>query len=61
MMKRMATAREVAEYMRIPVKMVYRKTRRGDLPHYRSGRTIRYKLSEIDEALRVSAGGDADV
>ena len=52
-MQRMATAKEVADYMKIPVQMVYRKTKRGELPHYRSGRVIRYKLSEIDEALKV--------
>ena len=52
-MQRMATAKEVADYMKIPVQMVYRKTKRGELPHYRSGRLIRYKLSEIDEALKV--------
>ena len=51
-MQRMSTAREVAEYLHIPVAVVYRKTQSGDLPHYRLGRAIRYKLSEIDEALK---------
>lgn len=51
-MKRMMTAREVAEYTHIPLQMIYRKTRRGELPHYRLGRTIRYKLDEIEEVMR---------
>ena len=57
-MQRLMTAREVAEYMRIPVQMVYRKTRNGDLPHYRLGRTVRYKLAEIEAALKSQTGGD---
>jgi len=58
-MQRMMTARDVAEYMQIPIQMVYRKTRSGDLPHYRVGRSIRYKLVEIEKALKVR--GDEDV
>lgn len=60
-MQRMMTAREVAGYMRIPVQMVYRKTQSGELPHYRLGRSIRYKQDEIDAALKVKTGGDENV
>lgn len=51
-MKRMMKAREVAEYAQIPLQMVYRKTKSGDLPCYRIGRSIRYKVEEIDEAMK---------
>ena len=51
-MQRMATAKEVADYMRIPVQVIYRKTQRGELPHYRCGRSIRYKLAEIDAVTK---------
>ena len=51
-MKRMMTARQVAEYTQIPLQMVYRKTKSGDLPCYRIGRSIRYKAEEIDMAMK---------
>ena len=56
-MKRLMTARQVSEYTQIPLQMIYRKTKRGDIPCYRSGRTIRYKLDEIEAAMK----GDEDV
>ncbi len=51
-MKRMMTAKEVSEYTQIPLQVIYRKTRNGDLPSYRSVRTLRYKQKEIDEAMK---------
>ena len=51
-MKRMMTARQVSEYTQIPLQMVYRKTKSGDLPCYRIGRSIRYKAEEIDMAMK---------
>ena len=60
-MQRMMTAKELADYTKIPIQVIYRKTRMGKLPHYRSGRTVRYKLNEVEDALKVRAGGDADV
>ncbi len=51
-MQRMMTAREVSEYTKIPLQMIYRKTQSGDIPCYRIGRSIRYKVEEIDTAMR---------
>jgi excisionase family DNA binding protein len=48
----MMTAREVSEYTQIPLQMIYRKTKSGDLPCYRIGRSIRYKVEEIDMAMK---------
>ena len=51
-MQRMMKAKEVAEYTQIPLQMVYRKTRSGELPCYRLGGSIRYKKEEIDTAMK---------
>lgn len=51
-MQRMMTAREVSEYTQIPIRTIYNKTKCGDLPCYRIGRSIRYKVEEIDMAMK---------
>jgi excisionase family DNA binding protein len=51
-MRRMMTAREVSEYTQIPIRTIYNKTKCGDLPCYRIGRSIRYKVEEIDMAMK---------
>lgn len=56
-MQRMMKAKEVAEYTQIPLQMVYRKTRSGEMPCYRIGRSIRYKIDEVEASMR--GGRDA--
>lgn len=56
-MERFIKASELAAHLRIPVQMIYRKTRRGEIPCYRIGRSLRYKRSEVEEAMR--GGADA--
>ena len=56
-MKRLMKAREVSEYTQIPVSTIYRKTKSGELPCYRIGRSVRYKLEEIEAAMK--GGNDA--
>ena len=51
-MRRMMTAREVSEYTQIPIRTIYNRTKCGDLPCYRIGRSIRYKVEEIDMAMK---------
>ena len=51
-MRRMMTAREVSEYIQVPIRNVYDKTKSGELPCYRIGRLIRYKVEEIDMAMK---------
>lgn len=51
-MRRMMTAREVSEYTQIPIRTIYNRTKSGDLPCYRIGRSIRYKVEEIDMAMK---------
>jgi excisionase family DNA binding protein len=56
-MQRMMKAKEVAEYTQIPLQMVYRKTRSGEMPCYRIGRSIRYKIDEVEASMK--GGHDA--
>ena len=51
-MRRMMTARQVSEYTQIPLQTIYNRTKSGDLPCYRIGRSIRYKVEEIDMAMK---------
>lgn len=55
-MERLIDAKALADHTGIPLQMIYRKTRRGEIPCYRSGRTIRYKRSEVEASMR--GGGD---
>lgn len=52
MVERMLLAKEVADYMRMDVQTIYRKVKSGELPCYRSGRAIRFKLDEIEMAMK---------
>ena len=56
-MQRMMKAKEVAEYTQIPLQMIYRKTRSGEMPCYRIGRSIRYKIDEVEASMK--GGHDA--
>jgi excisionase family DNA binding protein len=48
------TARDVAEFLRIPVSTVYDLARRGVLPAHRVGRAWRFLRQEIEEWLVAS-------
>lgn len=54
-MERLLRANEVAEYVGENVRTVYRKAEDGTYPCYRSGRLIRFKMSEIDLAMKEEA------
>lgn len=56
-MKRMMKAKEVAEYTQIPLQMIYRRTRKGEIPCYRIGGSIRYKIEEVEASMK--GGRDA--
>ena len=55
--ERLMTAREVASYLRCSVTTVRRLVLRGKAPHYRLGRMIRFRRSEIDAWLAAHHGG----
>lgn len=46
------TARQIADHTGVCVRTIYRMMERGELPHYKIGRQIRYKLEEIEEATK---------
>jgi excisionase family DNA binding protein len=56
--ERLMTAREVASYLRCSVSTVRRMVLRGRVPHYRLGRLVRFRRSEIDAWLAVHQGGE---
>ena len=46
--KKLLTISEVAVYLSIKVKTIYARVEAGEIPHYRIGRLIRFRLDEID-------------
>ena len=53
----MWTAKQVADYTQVSVRTIYRMKDRGELPYYQTGRCIRFKQEEVDEALK---GGEKE-
>lgn len=46
-------AEEVAELLRVPLRTVYEWARRGQIPHLRCGRLLRFDQAEIIRAFHV--------
>lgn len=46
-----ATAREVAQHLKVSLSWVHKATRSGAIPHHRVGRSLRFRLSEVDRAI----------
>ena len=55
----MMIAREVAAYLRCSSSTVRRMVRRGQIPHYRFGKLVRFRLSEIERWLALHHEGSA--
>ena len=55
----MMIAGEVAAYLRCSPSTVRRMVRRGQIPHYRFGRLVRFRLSEIERWLALQQEGAA--
>ena len=45
------TIERLSDYLNIKVKTLYVKVEAGEIPHYRIGRLIRFRLDEIDAWL----------
>ncbi len=52
MPERFVKASEVAEHTGLSVDAVYREQRLGRIPAYRIGRRVRFRLSEVENALK---------
>ena len=50
---------EVAAYLRCSPSTVRRMVRRGQIPHYRFGKLVRFRLSEIERWLALHHEGAA--
>lgn len=48
---KLLTIPELAAYLSIKQKTIYSKVEAGEIPHYRIGRLIRFRLDEIDTWL----------
>lgn len=46
--KHLLTISEVAAYLNIKQKSIYAKVSAGEIPHYRIGRLIRFRIDEIN-------------
>ena len=57
--KKMMIAGEVAAYLRCSPSTVRRMVRRGQIPHYRFGKLVRFRLSEIERWLALQQEGAA--
>ena len=55
----MMVAGEVAAYLRCSPSTVRRFVRRGQIPHYRFGKLVRFRLSEIERWLALHHEGSA--
>jgi excisionase family DNA binding protein len=54
---RLLTAEEVAEIIGMRVDYVYALSRRGQIPHLRFGRTLRFRAEAIEGWLRAGERG----
>ncbi len=48
----MMTAKEVAEHTKLNVRTIYRMKDRGEIPYYRCGSALRFKLDEVEQAMK---------
>ena len=57
---RMISADELAAVLNLTVDSVYRLVRRGVLPAFRVGRTVRFDLDQVEAALAVRLDEDME-
>ncbi len=51
---------EVAAHLQVAKDSIYRWVASKGFPAHRVGRLLRFKLSEVDEWVKTSAGGDGE-
>lgn len=54
----LVTASEVAEYLHCSVSTVRRLAAKGKIPHYRLGKIVRFRRSEVDAWLLLYQAGE---
>jgi excisionase family DNA binding protein len=50
------TTSELAELLRVTETTIYRMARRGELPYYTIGRSMRFRNGDVDEFLKRCRG-----
>ncbi len=50
------TAQELAQMLRVTEMTIYRMAKRGQLPFYSIGRSMRFRVREVEEFLRAAKG-----
>lgn len=50
------TAQELAQMLRVTEMTIYRMAKRGQLPFYSIGRSMRFRAAEVEEFLRAAKG-----
>lgn len=53
----LATPEEVCRYLGIPRQTLYGMTHERTIPHYKLGRSLRFKMDEIDAWLEARRAG----
>ena len=53
----LATISEVAEYLSLTVRAMRGLIERGRIPHYKIGRKLRFRMSEVDAWIAASGQG----
>ncbi len=47
MQSNLLTVKELADRLRVPVSWIYERTRRGQIPHVRLGKYLRFDVEEV--------------
>lgn len=50
------TVQELAQMLRVTEMTIYRMARRGQLPYYTIGRSMRFRASEVEAFLQAAKG-----
>jgi len=60
MEEKLLTVEDLAAYLQVSTKTVYRMIRRSQLPCYRLGNRWRFRKEEVDKWLESERGGPAE-
>ena len=55
--KRLLTVKELEEFLNVPKSWIYDRTYRGEIPHFKLGKLLRFDLEKIKEWLKANEKG----
>lgn len=53
--------KELSHYLKIKISTLYAKVAKGEIPHYKIGRLVRFKKTEIDKWLESQNHNSVDI